>query len=60
MKKDEAVSKNQAPPTEFINISLLMFLYILQGVPLGISSSIPMILQNKNASYKDQVTLFIS
>jgi len=54
MKKDEAVSKNQAPPTELINISLLMLLYILQGVPLGISSSIPMILQNKSASYKDQ------
>lgn len=35
------------------NIVLLLFLYTLQGIPLGLSAAIPMILQNR-ASYKQQ------
>lgn len=37
-----------------LNILLLLFLYVLQGIPLGMAASIPMILQNKNVSYKQQ------
>ncbi|CAH0564191.1 unnamed protein product [Brassicogethes aeneus] len=36
------------------NIALLFFLYTLQGIPLGLSAAIPMILQNKGATYKQQ------
>ncbi|XP_030751812.1 acetyl-coenzyme A transporter 1 [Sitophilus oryzae] len=36
------------------NIVLLLFLYTLQGIPLGLSSAIPMILQNRGVSYKQQ------
>lgn len=36
------------------NVALLFFLYTLQGIPLGLSASIPMILQNKGVSYKQQ------
>ncbi|CAG9771561.1 unnamed protein product [Ceutorhynchus assimilis] len=36
------------------NIFLLLFLYTLQGIPLGLSSAIPMILQNRGVSYKQQ------
>ena len=39
---------------DYGNIALLMFLYILQGIPLGIGGSIPMLLQSRNVSYKDQ------
>ncbi|XP_050438632.1 acetyl-coenzyme A transporter 1-like [Adelges cooleyi] len=40
---------------DWTNISLLMLLYTLQGVPLGFSTTIPVILQNqKNVSYQDQ------
>ncbi|MEE6507390.1 hypothetical protein FKM82_021086 [Ascaphus truei] len=39
---------------ELGNILLLLFLYILQGIPLGLAGSIPLILQSKNVSYKDQ------
>ncbi|CAL9684831.1 unnamed protein product [Knipowitschia caucasica] len=39
---------------ELGNISLLLFLYVLQGIPLGLAGSIPLILQGKNVSYKDQ------
>ncbi|XP_063916783.1 acetyl-coenzyme A transporter 1 [Zophobas morio] len=36
------------------NIALLLCLYTLQGIPLGLSSAIPMILQNRGVSYKQQ------
>ncbi|XP_022905132.1 acetyl-coenzyme A transporter 1 [Onthophagus taurus] len=36
------------------NIALLFFLYTLQGIPLGLSAAIPMILQNRGVSYKQQ------
>lgn len=34
------------------NIAILFFLYLLQGVPIGLASAIPMLLQNRGASYK--------
>ncbi|GIZ02467.1 acetyl-coenzyme A transporter 1 [Caerostris extrusa] len=37
-----------------INILILLFLYVLQGIPLGLAGSIPMVLQNRNISYKEQ------
>ncbi|KAE8604143.1 hypothetical protein XENTR_v10014589 [Xenopus tropicalis] len=39
---------------ELGNIFFLLFLYILQGIPLGLAASIPLILQSKNVSYTDQ------
>ncbi|XP_069069402.1 acetyl-coenzyme A transporter 1 [Pleurodeles waltl] len=39
---------------ELGNILLLLFLYVLQGIPLGLAGSIPLILQTKNVSYTDQ------
>ncbi|VEN54069.1 unnamed protein product [Callosobruchus maculatus] len=36
------------------NIALLFFLYTLQGIPLGLSAAIPLILQNRGVSYKQQ------
>lgn len=39
---------------ELGNILLLLFLYVLQGIPLGLAGSIPLILQGKNVSYRDQ------
>uniref|UniRef100_A0A2C9JR90 Acetyl-coenzyme A transporter 1 n=1 Tax=Biomphalaria glabrata TaxID=6526 RepID=A0A2C9JR90_BIOGL len=36
------------------NIMLLMFLYLLQGIPLGLAGSIPMLLQSRKVSYTDQ------
>lgn len=42
------------------NIALLLFLYTLQGIPLGLSAAIPMILQNRGVSYKQQVSTVLS
>lgn len=39
------------------NIALLFFLYTLQGIPLGLSAAIPMILQNRNVTYSQQVCI---
>uniref|UniRef100_A0A5S6QD88 Acetyl-coenzyme A transporter 1 n=1 Tax=Trichuris muris TaxID=70415 RepID=A0A5S6QD88_TRIMR len=39
---------------ELFNIVLLVFLYMLQGVPLGLTASIPLVLQNRHVTYKQQ------
>ncbi|KAK7152302.1 hypothetical protein R3I94_008587 [Phoxinus phoxinus] len=39
---------------ELSNVALLLFLYVLQGIPLGLAGSIPLIMQSKNVSFKDQ------
>ena len=36
------------------NIALLIFLYVLQGIPLGLAGSIPYLLTSRSVSYKDQ------
>ena len=45
---------------DFYNIIFLMFLYLLQGVPLGLSSSLPFILSSRKVSYADQGTFSFS
>lgn len=39
---------------ELGSVSLLLFLYVLQGIPLGLAGSVPLILQSRNVSYSDQ------
>ena len=36
------------------SIALLLLLYVLQGIPLGLAGSIPLILQSRHVAYKDQ------
>lgn len=36
------------------NIALLMFLYVLQGIPLGLAGAIPYLLTSRKVSYNDQ------
>ena len=38
-----------------LNIFMLSFLYLLQGTMFGLTQAIPIILQNRHASYEDQV-----
>lgn len=37
-----------------INISVLLFLYTLQGIPLGLAGAVPMLLQNRGITYTQQ------
>ena len=39
---------------DYHNICLLVFLYVLQGIPLGLAGSLPLILQNRKVSYAQQ------
>jgi PAT family acetyl-CoA transporter-like MFS transporter 1 len=39
---------------DYGNIALLLFLYMLQGVPLGLSQTMDLILQEKNIPYEEQ------
>lgn len=51
-----AVSKDEDDePNDWSSILLLLLLYTLQGIPMGLSSSIPFILQEK-VGYADQAT----
>lgn len=45
---------------DYGNIAILLFLYLLQGVPLGIIIALPMLLQNHGVSYKDQAGVSFS
>ncbi|CAL1282574.1 unnamed protein product [Larinioides sclopetarius] len=48
-KTDSVTWKNDK-----VNIIVLLFLYVLQGIPLGLAGSIPMVLQNRRISYAEQ------
>ena len=55
----EALEEKSEEPNWWIdkwNIFILLFLYILQGIPMGLSASIPMVLQSRQVGYKQQAT----
>jgi len=43
-----------------LHVLILLFLYCLQGIPLGLRSSIPLILSKKGVSYSEQAEFTIS
>lgn len=63
MENDKEYDKHYSPAEksqnlkkDYGNIALLMFLYFLQGVPLGLTGSLPFILSSRKVSYADQGT----
>lgn len=46
--------------SDYGNIVILLVLYMMQGIPFGIMHSLPMILQKRGVSYKDQAGLSFS
>lgn len=42
--------------SDWPSLLLLLFLYMLQGLPLGLIVSIPLIIQEKSATYNQQAT----
>ncbi|XP_050442543.1 acetyl-coenzyme A transporter 1 [Adelges cooleyi] len=55
-KKSDSQSFKVKPNaiSDSFNIAILLFLYTLQGVPLGLSAAIPIIMQKKHITYKEQ------
>ena len=51
---DEEVEEESNLKGDYQNVAILLFLYILQGIPLGISSAVRILLQNRGVSYKEQ------
>jgi len=52
-------SKSEKPNLDgdWLNIFLLILLYIIQGFPIGVSTALPLILQSKEmVTYEDQVS----
>lgn len=39
---------------DYSNIAFLLLLYVLQGIPIGLSAAVPLLLQNRKVSYSDQ------
>lgn len=57
LKDDTDSKEHHSSPNlkgDYGSIAVLVFLYILQGIPLGLSGAIPMILQNRGVSYSEQ------
>eukprot|EP00092_Neocalanus_flemingeri_P010786 GFUD01011615.1.p1 GENE.GFUD01011615.1~~GFUD01011615.1.p1 ORF type:complete len:566 (-),score=82.48 GFUD01011615.1:146-1843(-) len=64
---NEPVETNEEKPSmlkdldgDKMHVLILFFLYILQGIPLGLKASIPLILTNRDVPYKEQATYSIS
>lgn len=64
---ESLIEKDDTPPEQTNvkgdkrNIFLLFVLYTLQGVPLGLSLSIPIIMQNMHkSSFIDQVNIILA
>ena len=53
-KYNEIPAHNNGLQGDYNNIMVLMCLYVLQGIPLGLGGSIPMLLQSRKVSYKEQ------
>jgi hypothetical protein len=51
-----SAQNNNSLKKDYNNIALLLFLYFLQGVPLGLTGSLPFILSSRKVSYADQGT----
>lgn len=59
-KKNVHYHSNTNIKKDLPNIIFLMFLYLLQGVPLGLTGSLPFILSSKSVSYSDQGTFSLA
>lgn len=53
---NSSTEKKQNLKKDYKNIALLMFLYFLQGIPLGLTGSLPFILTSRKVTYADQGT----
>jgi PAT family acetyl-CoA transporter-like MFS transporter 1 len=54
IKQKDIKTFTNSNQSDVFNILLLMFLYVLQGIPLGLTQSLPFILSSRNSSYSDQ------
>ena len=51
---DDEGAKKGGLEGDYFNVAILLLLYTLQGVPMGLSASVPLILQEKGATFLQQ------
>jgi MFS transporter, PAT family, solute carrier family 33 (acetyl-CoA transportor), member 1 len=51
---EELKSEKSNLTGDYRNVAVLLLLYVMQGIPIGITAAIPILLQNRGVSYKDQ------
>jgi hypothetical protein len=51
---EELKSEKSNLTGDYRNVAVLLLLYLMQGIPVGITAAIPILLQNRGVSYKDQ------
>lgn len=59
-EKNNQVGEKSKLKGDYGNMALLLFLYFLQGTVGGLSMTIPLLLQNRGVSYKQQALFSIS
>nr|XP_027202447.1 acetyl-coenzyme A transporter 1-like [Dermatophagoides pteronyssinus] len=60
---EKSISIQKSKPNlkgDYMNIAILLFLYLLQGIPLGLISGIPLIMMNRGIDYSDQAIFSFS
>mmetsp|Transcript_18733 Transcript_18733/g.30597 ORF Transcript_18733/g.30597 Transcript_18733/m.30597 type:complete len:515 (+) Transcript_18733:249-1793(+) len=53
-KEEETSGEGRGLQGDYLNVAILLFLYTLQGVPLGLSQTMDLLLQEKKLSYDEQ------
>lgn len=53
-ENDEISGEKSDLTGDYGNVAVLLLLYLMQGIPLGITAAIPLLLQNRGVTYKEQ------
>ena len=45
---------------DYKNVAVLLLMYLMQGIPMGITMVVPILLQNRGVNYKDQAAFSLA
>ena len=53
-REEEEEEEDKEKQSDTFNLAILLLLYTLQGIPIGLAGSVPMLLQTKKIGYRQQ------
>lgn len=59
-KTDQLPSEKSNLTGDYKNIAVLLLLYMMQGIPVGITAAVPILLQNRGVTYKEQAAFSLA
>lgn len=60
-KRDDELNCEKSDLTgDYRNVAVLLMLYLMQGIPLGITAAVPILLQNRGVTYKEQAAFSLA